>query len=408
MAVADVVEEKQSWRPGPLPPLETQATMVEEAGVQDLLFCRNAWALSHRFSSRQTGETIRARCNSWSCLYCGPRKVDGWRRKIEVAQPALFVTLSRAGRTVEEAARTLTTVVQYLRRGSKGRGCGRVGARPAYPIEFFATLEQHSNVEEVGFHWHLLVVGVDYLPKQVVSEALRSATMHLYPGGSYIVDVRRVHNFKAVGYVTKYLTKDVYRKDRGVIQREQVVRELVYEGVAGTEYTVERMVCQEDGTVELVREQRYAVYEPRYDEQGQPMRREETRVVEQVSKAHRVRYSKRFFPGKTKDIWALLCEGLSAEEVRARLVADQAEKKDDQGEQERQNEANDQVEAQLQTGWALYRVVSLQREGKEARESYEQMRRAALVEALEEVREGRRKYSRRVVSLWKYQRMAVA
>jgi hypothetical protein len=51
-----------------------------------------------------------------------------------------------------------------------------VGSRPAYPLQVFAVLEEHSDFENVGFHWHLLVKGVDFLPNQVVSDALRSAT----------------------------------------------------------------------------------------------------------------------------------------------------------------------------------------------------------------------------------------
>jgi len=34
----------------------------------------------------------------------------------------MFIILSKAGKTVEEAARAFTTFLQYLRRGSKGRG----------------------------------------------------------------------------------------------------------------------------------------------------------------------------------------------------------------------------------------------------------------------------------------------
>src|SRR5207248_2074493 len=82
-------------------------------------------------------------------------------------------------------SRVYTTVLQYLRRGSKGFGYDHLGARPAYPLECFAVLEEHRDFEHVGFHWHLLVKGVDYLPKQTVSNALSSATN----GRSYIVHV---------------------------------------------------------------------------------------------------------------------------------------------------------------------------------------------------------------------------
>src|SRR5205823_12370476 len=66
--------------------------------------------------------SVRARCNRWDCLYCGPRKVDQWRQLVKAAEPTLFIILTKAGHTVEEASRALTTFLQYLRRGSKGRG----------------------------------------------------------------------------------------------------------------------------------------------------------------------------------------------------------------------------------------------------------------------------------------------
>lgn len=405
--------------------VEEQAEMARRVGIDRLMYCGNAWAMRHRLANRATGEVRRARCNSWSCSYCGPRKVDRWRKIIELAQPTLFVTLSRAGHTVEEAARTLTTVMQYLRRGSKGRSRGRVGAREAYPIEFFATLEEHTNREDVGFHWHLLVRGVEYLPKEVVKEALRSATKHLYPGGSYIVDVRRVRNLRAVGYVTKYLTKDVQWKERGVVQQERQEMVPVYVGVPGTEYMVRRMVCQEDGTVQLVEEQAYGAYSVQRDEQGREVREERHWVEEKMSKAHRVRYSKQFFPGKTADLWRFICEGKGLEDLAAlggtlellnqgedsgksvgELVGEECL---GSGGAELELGKADQGEA---SGWMLCEVERVEAPvwdyRRVAEEAYERMRRRALVEALEDMRAGKRPYSRRVLSIWKYQQARAA
>src|SRR5438067_7648986 len=182
-----------------LPSFEEQLRLMERHQLATLLFCPDAWALRHNYVNRETGEVIRARCDKWTCLYCGPRKVNQWRRLVKAAEPVLFVTLTSVGWTLKEAARVYTTVLQYLRRGSKGRGPNHVGARPAYPIECFAVLEEHSDFEGVGFHWHVLIKGVEYLPKQVVGDALRSATK----GRSYIVDVESVKKMHAVGYVTK-------------------------------------------------------------------------------------------------------------------------------------------------------------------------------------------------------------
>jgi hypothetical protein len=196
--------------------IEVQAALTEQHELETLLFCPNSWALRHRFINTKTGEIVRARCGSWSCPYCGPRKVDMWRQLVKAAEPTLFITLTQVGKTLKEAARVLTTVLQYLRRGSKGRGKHHIGARQAYPIEVFAILEEHSDFEQVGFHWHLLVKGVDFLPNQVVSDALRSAT----GGRSYITKTERVRNNKAIGYVTKYLMKEIGRERRGMVEEQ--------------------------------------------------------------------------------------------------------------------------------------------------------------------------------------------
>src|SRR5438034_6674523 len=230
--------------------------------LDTLLYCPDAWALRHRFINQDTGEVMRARCNNWSCLHCGPRKVDVWRQLVQAAEPTHFVTLTKVGWTIKEAARVYTTVLQYIRRGSKGVGHDRIGARPAYPIECFAVLEEHRDFEHVGFHWHLLVKGVDYLPKPVVSEALRSATK----GRSYIVHVESVKKLHAVGYVTKYLTKEVTQEKRGM--REELREMLVY----------------------------------RLDDQGKLVQECSMQTVQIMSKAHRIRYTRRFFPASTADL----------------------------------------------------------------------------------------------------------
>ncbi len=86
----------------PLPSLDEQVALAERHGLNTLLFCPDAWALRHRFINEDTGEVMRARCNSWTCLYCGPRKVDQWRQPVKAAEPTLFLTLTKAGHTVDE------------------------------------------------------------------------------------------------------------------------------------------------------------------------------------------------------------------------------------------------------------------------------------------------------------------
>src|SRR2546430_12276739 len=246
----------------PLPSIEEQAALAQKHQVDVLLFCPDPWALRHRFVNQDTGEVVRARCNSWQCLYCGPRKVDQWRQLVKAAEPTLFVTLTKVGWTIHEASRVYTAVLQYLRRGSKGFGHDHLGARPAYPLECFAVLEEHRDFEHVGFHWHLLVKGVDYLPKSVVSEALRSATK----GRSYIVHVENVKKMHAVGYVTKYLTKEVTSEKRGM--REEL-REMVVQ---------------------------------RLDDQGKVREECTMQTVQVMSRARRIRYTRPFFPASTAEL----------------------------------------------------------------------------------------------------------
>jgi hypothetical protein len=132
---------------------------------------------------------------------------------IEAVQPELFVTLTKAGRTLAEASRALTTFLQALRRGSKRAG------RPAYAVEYLAVPEWHQNG---WLHWHVLVKGVDFLPHGVLSELWRSATRGKRQGAeaeereAYVVYVERVRSARVASYVTKYLLKVVSRWQRRV------------------------------------------------------------------------------------------------------------------------------------------------------------------------------------------------
>ena len=106
----------------PLLPLDLQADLVERKGIGDLLRCPNAWALRHRFINQDTGEWRRARCNRWDCLYCGPRKVDMWRQLVKAAEPTLFLTLTRSGKTVAQAAQGVDGVHALLASWLEGQG----------------------------------------------------------------------------------------------------------------------------------------------------------------------------------------------------------------------------------------------------------------------------------------------
>jgi hypothetical protein len=339
-----------------LPTLEEQVALVKRHGTDTLLFCHDPWALRHWFLNRETGEMVRARCNRWDCPYCGPRKVDRWRQLIALAEPTLFVTLTKVGWTLEEAARVYTTALQYVRRGSKGYGPNHVGARPAYPLECFSVLEEHRDFERVGFHWHLLAKGVEYLPKQVVSDALRSATK----GRSYIVDVKSVKKVHAVGYVTKYLTKEITAEKRGM--KEALQEMLVY----------------------------------RLDEEGHLIAESKTETAKVLSKARRIRYTRHFFPASTAELRLRLFTDLGETDQIAKdeqAVPDIDEPVEDVG-------GGALGQAVKSSPWILFEREAFSSEI----EDYRARREAALYESVEALRSGKPMYSRRILGVWAYQR----
>lgn len=357
-----------------LPSLEEQANVAEQHNVDTLFFCPHPWSLRHVFINQDTGEVVRARCNRWDCLYCGPRKVDQWRQLVKTAEPTLFLTLTKAGKTVEEAARALTTFLQYLRRGSKGKGPNHIGGRETYPIEYFAVLERHQDFEENGFHWHLLLKGADYIAHEVLKEAWRSARH----GVAYIVHIEAVRKPHVIGYVTKYLTKSLSQNEKGVLQEKR-------EGVKLT-----------------------------LDDEGDLIEERHTYTVELTSKARRIRYSRHFFPERVTELRArLFAEIEQASMERAEKVpADNAQADGGKSlneapvegmEQEGLGETSEQSvteEAVKRSSWMMMECEEFTDDIKE----YRRRRRRALLEALVALREEQKNVSRRVINIWAYQR----
>ncbi|MBO0783925.1 MAG: hypothetical protein J2P37_34390, partial [Ktedonobacteraceae bacterium] len=319
------------------------------------------------------------------------------RQLVRQAEPVLFLTLTKAGKTVEQARRALTTFLQALRRGSKGRGKGRIGAREAYLVEYFGVLERHHDFERNGFHWHLLINGVDYLPHAVLKELWISATRGKLKGGeadekeASIVHIERIRNARAIGYVTKYLTKAVTIGERG---RRQVQRE--------------RLVVVED-------------------EQGQAHTEMQTFTEEVTSKAHRICYSHGFFPARVADLRKRLFAGLEeseeednskpiegeeTEERRGWRLVERCEAVEEaervkEYKQQRYAEvaaALDEVDQCNEKAWTKQKRLVLADIVEEARaleyEGYQRLKRKVLLEALAEDR----RLSRRVINIWDYQR----
>src|SRR6266702_2086292 len=344
-----------------LPLLEEQADLAEKHKVDTLLYCPSPWALRHQFINQDTGEVVRARCNRWDCLYCGPRKVDVWRQLVKEAAPTLFLTLTKAGKTVEEAARALTTFLQYLRRGSKGRGPHHKGAREAYPIEYFAVLERHSNFEENGFHWHLLVKGVEFIPHEVLKEAWSSARH----SEADIVWIEAIRKPQVIGYVTKYLTKSLSLGEKGVRYEEREMTALAL------------------------------------DDEGRFVEERYTTTVEVVSKARRIRYSRHFFPEKVADLRARLFAELeqeAMEQAEGQVAKGSAPTKG--AGQEDNGESVEDGSFVVRSPWSLIEQAPFTQDIKE----YRLRRRKVLLERLIDLRAGQCHLSRRVISMWAYQR----
>ncbi|MFL5626882.1 MAG: hypothetical protein ACJ788_14965, partial [Ktedonobacteraceae bacterium] len=205
--------------------------------------------------------------------------------------------------------------------------------------------------------WHMLIKGVDYLPKQVVSDALRSATK----GRSYIVHVQAVRKAHAVGYVTKYLTKDITLDKRGVreVQREIVV--------------------------------------PHLDEQGNLRQERVMRTVEMESRARRIRYSRHFFPESTADLRLRLFSHLEDSHEIEIDAAASAHVPDQSGDAP---SFEDETQPIKRSPWSLYEHDPFSQDI----EDYRERRRQALQESILDLRAGKQMYSRRVLNVWAYQR----
>src|SRR5712691_2242708 len=168
---------------------------------------------------------------------------------------------------------------------------------------------------------------------------------------AYIVRVRGVTNARAIGYVTKYLTKEVALERRGMRLVEQ--QRLVY----------------------------------RMDDEGQLRREPTTRLIEVMSRARRIRYTQHFFPASTAALRARIFADLGQGEVALSpggLVPDVAD------------EAPEEEPQASRGSWVLYEKAPY----SDDLNDYYDRRREALVEALQRQQDGERLYSGRIVNMW--------
>jgi hypothetical protein len=222
-------------------------------------------------------------------------------------------------------------------------------------------LERHRDFEENGFHWHLLVKGSDFIPHEILKEAWRSARH----GVAYIVDVEAIRKPHVIGYVTKYLTKSLSIGEKGIRQEQ---REATAIGL---------------------------------DETGKIVEERQTYTVELVSKARRIRYSRHFFPEKVSELRARLFAELEQESMEQ---ANSETSSPETASEADQIDADKSVENKPQpvkrSSWSLVQCEEFTQDYQE----YKRRCRKALLEALIDVRTGQRNLSRRVISIWAYQR----
>src|SRR5450755_2105335 len=68
-----VSADRPHANPFPFPSVAERVSWHLQEGTHTLYVCPHPWAIRHHFTNTQTGETIRVRCNLWTCEYCGPR-----------------------------------------------------------------------------------------------------------------------------------------------------------------------------------------------------------------------------------------------------------------------------------------------------------------------------------------------
>jgi len=351
---------------GEVPTIERRVDMHLEDGTSSLKVCPNAWALRRRLENTRTGERKRFRCDRWTCEFCGPRKQITWQRLIEQANPTHHLVLTKAGQTVEQAARALTTFMQALRRGSRGRGRSHVGARQAYPVEYIAVLEDHTDFEENGLHWHCLLISRDEdgeiqdIPYEEVirplwtsavfgkdRQHLRKTMVDKKTGEEYKEQrlgwIKRVKDVKQITYLVKYVTKGVTRERRG--------KKLVARTVTGLRVVDGKLV---EDTQEI--------------------------MEERESFARRLRYSRHFFPATTR-------------ELRRRLFAESSEEDEQQ-----QEETDEQAE-----GVSEWRVIEIAPAAKSVK-AYALLLKEALREEISEGVATGKRLSHQIFVLWSMQR----
>ena len=140
---------------------------------------------------------VRLNCKSWDCKYCGPRRAKRYRRSIaawaEKHRLNRFVTLTLDPKKLKEGEDS----TKYLNRTfAKLRSV--LHRRYGKALSYIRVLEYQKNGTA---HFHLL------LNQFIDIEWLRERWQAV--GGGWNVWIKLITIRRVVGYVTKYLTKDL-------------------------------------------------------------------------------------------------------------------------------------------------------------------------------------------------------
>jgi hypothetical protein len=155
---------------------------------------------------------------------------------------------------------------------------------------------------------------------------------------------------------------------------------------------------------------------------------EERRIVQRLCKAHRIRYSKQFFPVSTAALRRQLfgekqeAQAENQEQLRPVWILHEVEPLAIEGNDGRRNEHGVLLRKKLkgEQGGDEVVVEVAEEESDELEpdieeeagvsdhalrvQRYQRMHREALLESLQALREGRWLYSRRIIGIWNYQR----
>lgn len=139
-----------------------------------------------------------ARCKTFECPICGPRRAAELRAKLYEARPNRFFTLTI--RHLE--TRTLSEEVELL------KGCWRrfrLWWNRTYPQKQIECCSIWELKGERHAHMHVLA-RCGFVPVNVLKAFFQKEI------GSFKQDVRKIYDLKEVGrYITKYVTKDLVK-----------------------------------------------------------------------------------------------------------------------------------------------------------------------------------------------------